>query len=142
MVQSISRIRTIIEFNNGNIVRKFVWHCEIGIYLVWTDASIGVTVAGESGVSGPWAYQLSRPSAVLLDDYSNLFILDSGNGRILKWPLGWTYGISIGSMSSMNSPYGMYFNPVGDLVVADTSNHRIISFEVTCCKCSSFLSIL
>lgn len=68
-----------------------------------------------------------------------MFILDSGNGRILKWPLGWTYGISIGSMSSMKNPYGMYFNPVGDLVVADTSNHRIVRFGISCCEYFVFL---
>lgn len=106
------------------------------------DASSGVTVAGEAGDSGTWRYQLYIPTAVILDQFINLYILDSGNSRIIKWPEGFTYGFIVASASSLNTPYGMHFSRAGNLIVADTSNHRIISFPVVCCECCRLASVL
>lgn len=91
-------------------------------------------MAGESGISGAWAYLLSKPTVVLVDEYNDLFILDTGNRRIVKWTLGWKYGFTVALLSSMNEPYGMYFNSFRDIIVADASTHAVYSFMVDCCE--------
>ncbi|CAF4661566.1 unnamed protein product, partial [Rotaria socialis] len=103
---------------------------------MWTrNASSGLTVAGAlSDGPGPWQYQLNKPTTILLDRHENMFILDTGNNRILKWTHGWTYGVPVGSIASMKNPYGMQFSLEGNIVVADTNNHRIISFPISCCE--------
>lgn len=76
--------------------------------------------------------RLSYPTAVLVDPKSTLFVLDSGNRRIIKWPLGSTFGYIVASIGSMNNPRSMWFSPTRNLTIADTSNHRIISLPITC----------
>ena len=45
----------------------------------------GVTVAGTTSDAGQWSYQLSSPTALSVDQYSYLYIMDYGNNRIQKW---------------------------------------------------------
>lgn len=100
-----------------------------------TGASSGITVAGDpSGASGPLVYQLANPTAVIVDQYGNIYVLDSGNRRIQKWEPGSTFGITVVYEASLSSPFGMRLGSTGNLVVADTSQHRIVSFGVYCRK--------
>jgi hypothetical protein len=64
-----------------------------------------------------------------------MYILDYGNLRIQKWLPGMTYGVTVVS-AAMNGPFGMQFDYSNNIVVADTSNHRIISFDNICRKYS------
>ncbi|CAF5113130.1 unnamed protein product, partial [Rotaria sp. Silwood1] len=57
--------------------------------------------------------------------------MDAGNDRIQRWWPGSTYGVTVAA-ASMYNPRGMAFNPSGDLVVADYSNHRMVLFPVSC----------
>ncbi|CAF4520227.1 unnamed protein product, partial [Rotaria sp. Silwood2] len=99
---------------------------------LWLNGAIsGTTVAGATGSAGPWAYQLSSPTSLLLDQYGYVYILDFGNDRIQKWLPGASYGTTVVS-ASFSNPYGMQFDLLNNLVVADTSNHRIVSFGVFC----------
>ncbi|CAF1563650.1 unnamed protein product, partial [Adineta ricciae] len=54
-----------------------------------------------------------------------------GNSRVQKWLIGMTYGVTIIS-GSMTNPYAMRWDFSNNLLVADTSSHRIISFNVAC----------
>lgn len=54
--------------------------------------------------------------------------------RVQRWTPGATSGITIASSTTLLSPYGMCFGPPGNLIVADTSRHRIVSFPITCRK--------
>lgn len=88
-------------------------------------------MAGESGVSGPWSYQFSSPTAIMFDQSNYMYILDAGNNRIQKWLPGATFGVTLVS-STMSNPYGLHFDSSNNFVVADTSNHRIVSFNIMC----------
>lgn len=74
----------------------------------------------------------------MFDQYGYMYILDGGNSRIQKWFPGMTYGITVVS-SSMSTPFGMTFDLSGNIIVADTSNQRIISFNTFCRKYFSLL---
>lgn len=43
------------------------------------------------------------------------------------------FGVTVAT-TNMNNPYGMTMNPFGNIVVADSSYQRIISFGLMCRK--------
>lgn len=94
-------------------------------------ASQGVTVAGATSDPGPWSYQFSSPSAITFDPYGFMYVLDSGNNRVQKWWPGAAYGTTA-IAAALNNPLGMTVDRLGNLVIADTSNHRVVSFPLTC----------
>ncbi|CAF4467175.1 unnamed protein product, partial [Rotaria sp. Silwood2] len=94
-------------------------------------ASLASTVAGSTSDPGPWSYQFNNPTAITLDSYDYMYVLDYSNERVQKWYPGASYGITVAS-GSMNLPVGMTFDRLGNLVVADSSYHRIISFSIMC----------
>lgn len=101
---------------------------------MFSGAVVGSTVAGSSGVAGSWSYLLYYPTYMTADQYGYLYIMDSNNKRIQKWYPGGTYGITVASSSTMNTPRGIRFDLYGNLVVADHLNYRVISFAMVCCK--------
>ena len=96
-------------------------------------ASAGQTVAGTTGDTGPWSYQLSSPTAISLDQFGFIYIMDFGNQRVQRWVQGATFGTTIVA-ASMSGPVGMTFDRIGNIYIADTSNHRVLSFSLTCRK--------
>ena len=96
-------------------------------------ASVGVTVAGSTSDSGPWSYQFSSPTAITMDIFGYLYILDYGNARVQKWLPGASYGTTVVA-ASMSGPVGMRFDRSSNLIIADTSYHRMLSFAMTCRK--------
>ena len=101
-------------------------------------ASSGTVVAGGNG-AGTGSTQLKGPFAIYLDLTSNsLIIANREANNIVKWVLGdstWTLlvGDSSGSSGSssalLNGPNGVTLDPLGNIYVADTSNHRIQFFR-------------
>ncbi len=136
MPQSMLLIEAIIEYKNGRmvnivnyVVKYFYW-----MKIWFVGAAVGVTVAGDpAGSSGPYAYQLSSPTAIQLDQYGYIYILDTANSRVQKWYPGATYGLTVVA-ATMNSPYGLSFDLFGNLFIADTIYQRILSFAVYCRK--------
>ena len=100
--------------------------------IFFLDATVGITVAGQSGVSGPWAYLFSNPTALVFDQYGFMYVLDTGNKRIQRWWPGASYGITVASSTTLSSPYGLSIGAAGNMVVVDTANHRVISFSAVC----------
>lgn len=101
-------------------------------YKSFVDATSGSTVAGQSGVAGVFSYQFSSPTSITFDQYSNMYVLDSGNKRIQRWWPGSTYGVTVVSSTLMLNPRGLNFDTFGNLFVADYSNHRVLKYTVSC----------
>jgi hypothetical protein len=94
---------------------------------------LGTTVAGSTGNPGSWSYQFSSPTSITFDPYGYMYILDTGNNRVQRWLPGGNYGITVVS-ATMSNPYGLQFDRLGNMVIADSSYYRIISFGITCRK--------
>ena len=94
---------------------------------------VGETVAGLTSTAGSWSYLLNYPTAVTMDQYSNLYIMDAGNNRIQRWKPGSTYGVTIVA-GTMSNPKGLSMDSLGNLAVADQYYHRIIIFSADCRK--------
>lgn len=63
--------------------------------------------------------------------------MDTGNGRVQKWWPGAAYGMTV-VVASMSTPYGLTFDNSGNIVIADTFNHRVITFGMSCRKLNLF----
>lgn len=98
------------------------------------------------GGSTPSANGLETPVSVALDPAGNLFVLDQGNSRVLRFDkaaskangaaadgvLGQKDFTSKGfgsTASTFFSPQGVATDALGNLYVADGSNHRVLRFD-------------
>ena len=102
-------------------------------FLFIKGSPLGVTVAGTTSNSGPWSYQLSSPTAIAFDPFGFLYIMDYGNDRVQRWLPGGNYGTTVAA-ATMNNPYRMRFDRLGNIVICDTDYHRVIQFSITCRK--------
>jgi sugar lactone lactonase YvrE len=98
-------------------------------------------------VSGRNASGLSAPAAAAFDASGNLFVVDTGNHRVLGYRSprttdlvadivigqpdfnSGTYNNGGTSATSLASPYGLTVSKDGDLYVADYSNGRILEYD-------------
>src|ERR1039457_3961101 len=104
-----------------------------------------LTVAGDNslysvGDGGPAIMgQLYQPSALTLDSAGNLFIADSGDERIRQVTPDGTMTTLAGTGTAaagapngssdgvaLNTPMGVAMDPAGNVLVADSYNHRIL----------------
>ena len=104
-------------------------------------ATSGMTVAGQTSVTGDGLHQLNRPTAVIRNKNGHIFITDSMNSRILRWIIGETYGMIVAGDSTygvlpnqLYYPYRTKFDLNGALIVVDCFNNRIQRFDVSCRK--------
>jgi len=96
----------------------------------------------------PTATGLLRPIGLAVDDGGNLWVADSGNGRVLRFPspfsveagtiqeadlvLGqsnFTQKDQSASAQTMNTPYGLALYPDGHLAVSDPILNRVLIFK-------------
>jgi uncharacterized protein (TIGR03437 family) len=98
------------------------------------------------GSSSPVQSSLASPKGISVDVYGNLYVADSGNNRVLRYPrpvnqagritpdlvigqFDFNSSTSAGvSASSLRGPSGVAIGPDGDLFVADTGNNRVLEF--------------
>jgi len=92
----------------------------------------GITVAGSTSLNP--TINLNCPTGIVLDAEKYLFIVDSGNHRIVGSGLNGfrclvgCYGQ--GSQSNrLNHPFSLSFDRSGNMFVADQDNNRIQKFE-------------
>lgn len=72
------------------------------------NSTFGITVAGDpNGTAGFTGGKIYYPTFVYVDSLSNMYILDNGNNRILKYSFGSSVGVTIGGTLgiSLNSTY-------------------------------------
>jgi uncharacterized protein (TIGR03437 family) len=99
------------------------------------------------GTPNPSPTSLSSPEGLAVKSDGTLFVADSGNNRILRYPrpvgqvgritpdavigqVDFTSSASAAvSASTLNSPGGLAIGPNGDLFVADTGNNRVLEYS-------------
>ena len=102
-------------------------------------AFAGTGVAGYSGDGGPaLAATLNQPEGVASDAFGNLYIGDAANNRVRKVDTSGTITTVAGNgtagfsgdggpatNASLNAPFGVAVDAVGNLYIADSNNNRI-----------------
>ncbi len=98
--------------------------------------------------TSPSATSLYSPAGMAVDSNGNLWVADSGNGRVLRFPqpfkqpagatqtasvvLGQAYFnqvVTDPTASTMRSPYGLALTQEGDLLASDQFHNRILFFQ-------------
>lgn len=103
------------------------------------NSSSGNVVAGGNG-GGKNSTQLNLPIGLYFDSISNSLIISNyGSHNIVRWTLGtnsWILlagdinGLSGTISTRFNRPTDVIFDPMGNMYIADYSNHRIQFFSV------------
>lgn len=75
-----------------------------------------------------------NPEDMFIDSEKNIYILDTGNNRIVKVDIANKMTIIdkfifAGKADSLKNPKGMYVNDAGNLYIADTDNMRIVVLD-------------
>jgi sugar lactone lactonase YvrE len=106
--------------------------------LIRTVVGDGVEYRYQGAVEPPSA-SISRPSGIALDAEGNLFITDSDNHLVRRWDrstgrLDRLAGVGIANYggdggaaleASLSYPFGIVLDQDGNVIIADTFNHRI-----------------
>ncbi len=109
----------------------------------------------------PTSSNLSIPTGVVVDPGGNLYVADSGNGRVLRFPapfagfqpgshtaitesadlllgqISFTTKITDPTAQTMSSPYGLAFAGTNGLLVSDFGNNRVLFFAGSSQKLTS-----
>jgi sugar lactone lactonase YvrE len=101
-----------------------------------TQATHGTPVNGKGdGTSGTDNTLLYYPSSVFVDHNRDVYVADSFNHRIMKFPSGSREGTTVAGDKGqgkeayqLNFPSGVYVDSAGYIYVADYNNHRIQQF--------------
>ncbi len=130
-------IMETIEFNFSHLVsvtfHRIFLHCLFPIPGSRSTTS-ATNVAGFtwSGTGGRGYSELSNPTAVYVDLDGSMYILDSGNYRVVKWLSGQPLGFSIAgnrssgsTLNQIGTSYGLYLDNRGNIYISEYSNHRV-----------------
>jgi tripartite motif-containing protein 71 len=112
----------------------YVAHCDENQILQWPSSR---RIAG-TGQNGSALNQLKCPSSVTVDRDGSIFIADTHNHRIVRWYRNASQGLCIVGCSStrgtrtdqLAEPADLTFDLEGNLLVADTANHRVQRFDL------------
>ncbi|CAF4340683.1 unnamed protein product, partial [Adineta steineri] len=72
--------------------------------------------------------QLSSPDEIIVDSLGQIYIVDWGNTRVMRWCEGKEEG-EIRS-NQLKYPRGLSFDDEGNLYVADWGNNQIAKFVI------------
>ncbi|CAF1532975.1 unnamed protein product [Adineta steineri] len=127
-----SGIHHVSSINNDLFITNYGGHS----VLRWTPgASSGTFVAGQPGVAGSNSTLLNQPRGIKIDNYLNMFVVDSGNHRIQLFCVNNQTattiagnGIAGNSTMQLNGPRSIAFDTNMNMYVADTLNGRVQKF--------------
>jgi sugar lactone lactonase YvrE len=104
--------------------------------------SFTTNTVNNGGIS---ASSLSSPYGVSLDANGNVYLVDTGNNRVLYYPAGSTTATRVYgqggsfssntannggiSASSLNAPVGVIVDSSSTIYIADNSNNRVLKFQ-------------
>ena len=119
------------------------------IVVKWApNATAGVLVAGQPGISGVTNSRLSRVRFIHLDDlHGMLYVCDVTNNRIQKFIIGGNgTGVTVAGntiagtgLNQLNSPAGIWVTRDGQtLYVADYNNNRVMKWTIGASQGSVF----
>jgi sugar lactone lactonase YvrE len=97
---------------------------------------VKVTAAGAASLLTPAGLTFSNPQGVAADAMGNLYVVDTGNGRIVRiTPAGVTTAVTIGGLSNASAlsslVFGTAVDSFGNLYIPDWSNNRIVYVNVS-----------
>ncbi|CAF5125386.1 unnamed protein product, partial [Rotaria magnacalcarata] len=73
--------------------------------------------------------QLSHPGGIFVDTLGTLYVADTQNGRIMRWPQNKPQGTTIvGNGDPLHSPIGLSFDQDGNLYV--THSQGVQRFDI------------
>lgn len=98
--------------------------------------------------ASPTQSSLCRPVGLLVDSAGNLYVADSGNGRVLRFPTPFAHqgqqladlvigkrdfsdAFSDPSNRTLAVPYGLAFSGTNGLLVSDQADNRVLYFKFT-----------
>jgi DNA-binding beta-propeller fold protein YncE len=92
--------------------------------------SLGERVASMfEGGKGTEDGEFDSPTGITVDGNGNVFVADTGNGRIQKFSSNGAFLTAIGSKGSghgqLSAPNGIAIDRVGNIYVAEVGNHRV-----------------
>jgi sugar lactone lactonase YvrE len=107
----------VVDYNN-NRVQRFPPNS--------TSSTSGVTVAGTSGYTNALT-DLNHPTAVDIDNNSNIYILDMGNKRVVRWAPNATSGTVLISDNNLDNSFDILLvpNSLNQVYISDQHEYGV-----------------
>jgi large repetitive protein len=90
----------------------------------------GPQIAFGPGTQSAVGSGLNQPQDVALDGKGDVFIVDTGNNRVVEVPANGGGQTTIAD-SGLNNPQGVAVDGAGDVFIADTDNYRVLELPWT-----------
>jgi sugar lactone lactonase YvrE len=92
------------------------------------NSSGGEIVAGGNG-RGAALNQFNRPHFPFVDHNFNIFVPDTDNHRVMKWPIGSKEGIIVSdnnNLPRLHAPHAVIVDELGTIYIVDHDLHQVI----------------
>ena len=95
--------------------------------------SISSYYVGQFGSTGTGDGQFTSPCGIARDSANNIYVVDSGNNRVMRFNSAGNYVDQFGSLGTGNGqfsiPYGIVIDSTDTIFILDTGNNRVQKFD-------------